>query len=109
MASPAAREQRSRALRPLHETGPGQRDVSAVLVAGRARAGAVGWAGNAGEEVQDLLVGGAGDVGDVSVTGVREHHEPGSGDAAGESLSVGGGDDAVPGSVHDQRRDADLP
>ena len=35
-ASPAAREQRSQALRPLHETGPGQRNSPAVLAAGNA-------------------------------------------------------------------------
>jgi len=33
-ARPAAREQRGQALHLLHETGPGQRDVTAVL-AGR--------------------------------------------------------------------------
>ena len=36
MASPAAPEQRSQALHPLHETGPGQRNTSAVLAAGHA-------------------------------------------------------------------------
>jgi len=35
IASPAAREQRSQALHPRRETGPGQRNFPAVLVAGR--------------------------------------------------------------------------
>ena len=42
------------------------------------------------------------------MTGVREDHQPGSRDAVSESLSAGGGDDAVLGPVNDQRRNTDL-
>ena len=89
-----------------HPAGSQSENVTTTTTSGRPSLAEV--SANAGEEVQNLLVGGLRGVGHVSVTGVWEDHEPGSSDAVGESLSVGGGDDAVQGSVHDQRRDADL-